>query len=182
MLRGPHPGFVALHMEVSTDGSGQWKPGPGAMGPGCCLPGACCSEMCGNTYPHGETLYPSPHTGTESPCACTQQEGNKDAGWKQPPGAVAIPFWHQGLPWVIPRVPTGRAGPFRHLSPSCNCTGSEGHRSTWPSQPGTPVHVLTACSSQDLIKVHHSFLRAIDVSMMAGGSTLAKVFLDFKER
>uniref|UniRef100_A0A8C9KB01 Vav guanine nucleotide exchange factor 2 n=1 Tax=Panthera tigris altaica TaxID=74533 RepID=A0A8C9KB01_PANTA len=34
----------------------------------------------------------------------------------------------------------------------------------------------------DLIKVHHSFLRAIDVSMMAGGSTLAKVFLDFKER
>lgn len=39
-----------------------------------------------------------------------------------------------------------------------------------------------AGSSQDLIKVHHSFLRAIDVSMMAGGSTLAKVFLDFKER
>lgn len=35
---------------------------------------------------------------------------------------------------------------------------------------------------QDLIKVHHSFLRAIDVSMMAGGSTLAKVFLEFKER
>lgn len=38
------------------------------------------------------------------------------------------------------------------------------------------------CPSQDLIKVHNSFLRAIDVSMMAGGSTLAKVFLDFKER
>ena len=37
-------------------------------------------------------------------------------------------------------------------------------------------------SSQDLIKVHHGFLRAIDVSMMAGGGTLAKVFLDFKER
>uniref|UniRef100_F7EQ30 Vav guanine nucleotide exchange factor 2 n=1 Tax=Callithrix jacchus TaxID=9483 RepID=F7EQ30_CALJA len=36
--------------------------------------------------------------------------------------------------------------------------------------------------TQDLIKVHHSFLRAIDVSMMVGGSTLAKVFLDFKER
>nr|XP_045372267.1 guanine nucleotide exchange factor VAV2 [Camelus bactrianus] len=35
---------------------------------------------------------------------------------------------------------------------------------------------------EDVIKVHHSFLRAIDVSMMAGGSTLAKVFLDFKER
>lgn len=35
---------------------------------------------------------------------------------------------------------------------------------------------------EDLIKVHHSFLRAIDVSMMAGGSTLAKVFLEFKER
>ncbi|XP_011904066.1 PREDICTED: guanine nucleotide exchange factor VAV2 isoform X1 [Cercocebus atys] len=35
---------------------------------------------------------------------------------------------------------------------------------------------------EDLIKVHHSFLRAIDVSMMVGGSTLAKVFLDFKER
>lgn len=35
---------------------------------------------------------------------------------------------------------------------------------------------------QDLIKVHHSFLRAVDVAMMAGGSALAKVFLDFKER
>ncbi|XP_069914890.1 guanine nucleotide exchange factor VAV2 isoform X7 [Oryctolagus cuniculus] len=35
---------------------------------------------------------------------------------------------------------------------------------------------------EDLIKVHHSFLRAIDVSMLAGGSTLARVFLDFKER
>ncbi|KAG8509446.1 Guanine nucleotide exchange factor VAV2, partial [Galemys pyrenaicus] len=35
---------------------------------------------------------------------------------------------------------------------------------------------------EDLIKVHHSFLRAIDVAMMAGGGTLAKVFLDFKER
>ncbi|XP_069871092.1 guanine nucleotide exchange factor VAV2 isoform X5 [Dipodomys merriami] len=35
---------------------------------------------------------------------------------------------------------------------------------------------------EDLIKVHHSFLRAIDVSMMAGGGTLAKVFLEFKER
>ncbi|XP_045145293.1 guanine nucleotide exchange factor VAV2 [Echinops telfairi] len=34
----------------------------------------------------------------------------------------------------------------------------------------------------DLIKVHHSFLRAIDLSMMAGGGSLAKVFLDFKER
>ncbi|KAJ7308200.1 hypothetical protein JRQ81_008719 [Phrynocephalus forsythii] len=35
---------------------------------------------------------------------------------------------------------------------------------------------------EDLIKVHFSFLRAIDVSMMSGGSSLAKVFLDFKER
>ncbi|XP_020837599.1 guanine nucleotide exchange factor VAV2 isoform X5 [Phascolarctos cinereus] len=35
---------------------------------------------------------------------------------------------------------------------------------------------------EDLIKVHNSFLRAIDVSMMAGGSSLAKVFLEFKER
>ncbi|XP_014399705.1 PREDICTED: guanine nucleotide exchange factor VAV2 [Myotis brandtii] len=35
---------------------------------------------------------------------------------------------------------------------------------------------------EDLIKVHHSFLRAIDVAMMAGGGTLAKVFLEFKER
>ncbi|VTJ54351.1 Hypothetical predicted protein [Marmota monax] len=35
---------------------------------------------------------------------------------------------------------------------------------------------------EDLMKVHHSLLRAIDVSMMAGGSTLAKVFLEFKER
>lgn len=44
--------------------------------------------------------------------------------------------------------------------------------------PGTH----SSFSTQDLIKVHHSFLRAIDVSMMVGGSTLAKVFLDFKER
>uniref|UniRef100_A0A8D0DTB8 Vav guanine nucleotide exchange factor 2 n=1 Tax=Salvator merianae TaxID=96440 RepID=A0A8D0DTB8_SALMN len=35
---------------------------------------------------------------------------------------------------------------------------------------------------ENLIKVHFSFLRAIDVSMMSGGSGLAKVFLDFKER
>ncbi|KAM5259570.1 LOW QUALITY PROTEIN: guanine nucleotide exchange factor VAV2 [Hipposideros larvatus] len=35
---------------------------------------------------------------------------------------------------------------------------------------------------EDLIKVHHSFLRSIDLSMMAGGSALAKVFLEFKER
>ncbi|KAK1333997.1 hypothetical protein QTO34_004995 [Cnephaeus nilssonii] len=35
---------------------------------------------------------------------------------------------------------------------------------------------------EDLIRVHHSFLRAIDVAMMAGGGTLAKVFLEFKER
>uniref|UniRef100_A0ABM5F600 Guanine nucleotide exchange factor VAV2 isoform X3 n=1 Tax=Pogona vitticeps TaxID=103695 RepID=A0ABM5F600_9SAUR len=35
---------------------------------------------------------------------------------------------------------------------------------------------------EDLIKVHFSFLRAIDVSMMSGGGSLAKVFLEFKER
>ncbi|XP_045702021.1 guanine nucleotide exchange factor VAV2 isoform X1 [Phyllostomus hastatus] len=35
---------------------------------------------------------------------------------------------------------------------------------------------------EDLIKVHRSFLRAIDLSMMAGGGTLAKVFLEYKER
>ncbi|KAL7978444.1 hypothetical protein Chor_004261 [Crotalus horridus] len=35
---------------------------------------------------------------------------------------------------------------------------------------------------EDLIKVHFNFLRSIDVSMMSGGSTLAKVFLEFKER
>uniref|UniRef100_A0A8C3I948 Vav guanine nucleotide exchange factor 2 n=1 Tax=Chrysemys picta bellii TaxID=8478 RepID=A0A8C3I948_CHRPI len=34
----------------------------------------------------------------------------------------------------------------------------------------------------DLIKVHFNFLRAIDVCMMSGGSSLAKVFLEFKER
>ncbi|KAJ1077665.1 hypothetical protein K5549_010992 [Capra hircus] len=47
-----------------------------------------------------------------------------------------------------------------------------------------PPSLLTRSrfSSQELIKVHHSFLRAIDVSMMAGGGSLAKVFLDFKER
>lgn len=35
---------------------------------------------------------------------------------------------------------------------------------------------------QDLIKVHFNFLRSIDISMMSGGSGLAKVFLEFKER
>lgn len=32
------------------------------------------------------------------------------------------------------------------------------------------------------MKVHQSFLRAIDLAMLAGGGSLAKVFLDFKER
>ncbi|KAJ6652845.1 hypothetical protein lerEdw1_010563 [Lerista edwardsae] len=35
---------------------------------------------------------------------------------------------------------------------------------------------------EDLIKVHFNFLRSIDISMMSGGSSLAKVFLEFKER
>nr|XP_033817924.1 guanine nucleotide exchange factor VAV2 isoform X1 [Geotrypetes seraphini] len=35
---------------------------------------------------------------------------------------------------------------------------------------------------EELIKVHFSFLRAIDLSMMSGGSSLAKVFLDYKEK
>ncbi|XP_054988961.1 guanine nucleotide exchange factor VAV2 isoform X4 [Sorex araneus] len=35
---------------------------------------------------------------------------------------------------------------------------------------------------EDLMKVHQSFLRAIDVAMLAGGGSLATVFLDFKER
>lgn len=35
---------------------------------------------------------------------------------------------------------------------------------------------------EDLIKVHYSFLKAIDVSMMSGGSSLAKVFLEYKDR
>lgn len=35
---------------------------------------------------------------------------------------------------------------------------------------------------QDLTKVHHGFLRAVGASVMLGGGTLAKVFLDFKER
>lgn len=38
------------------------------------------------------------------------------------------------------------------------------------------------CAPQDLMKVHQSFLRAIDLAMLAGGGSLAKVFLDFKER
>uniref|UniRef100_A0A8C6JQU5 Uncharacterized protein n=1 Tax=Melopsittacus undulatus TaxID=13146 RepID=A0A8C6JQU5_MELUD len=44
-----------------------------------------------------------------------------------------------------------------------------------PIIAGSHIHL-------DLIKVHFSFLRAIDVSMMSGGSSLAKVFLEFKER
>ncbi|XP_030063550.1 guanine nucleotide exchange factor VAV2 isoform X2 [Microcaecilia unicolor] len=35
---------------------------------------------------------------------------------------------------------------------------------------------------EELIKVHFSFLRAIDLSMMSGGSSLAKVFLEYKEK
>ncbi|XP_021117433.1 guanine nucleotide exchange factor VAV2 isoform X3 [Heterocephalus glaber] len=47
----------------------------------------------------------------------------------------------------------------------------------------SPVDMATVfINLEDLIKVHHSFLRAIDMSMMAGGGTLAKVFLEFKER
>lgn len=54
---------------------------------------------------------------------------------------------------------------------------------TGPRQPGGPVCMLMhVLPSQDLIKVHRSFLRAIDLSMMAGGGTLAKVFLEYKER
>ncbi|XP_039738854.1 guanine nucleotide exchange factor VAV2 isoform X2 [Pteropus medius] len=52
------------------------------------------------------------------------------------------------------------------------------------SLPGARSVLAEECfhACQDLIKVHHSFLRAVDVAMMAGGSALAKVFLDFKER
>ncbi|XP_029470781.1 guanine nucleotide exchange factor VAV2 isoform X2 [Rhinatrema bivittatum] len=35
---------------------------------------------------------------------------------------------------------------------------------------------------EELIKVHFSFLRAIDLSMLSGGSSLAKVFLEYKEK
>uniref|UniRef100_A0A8C9RJB9 Vav guanine nucleotide exchange factor 2 n=1 Tax=Scleropages formosus TaxID=113540 RepID=A0A8C9RJB9_SCLFO len=35
---------------------------------------------------------------------------------------------------------------------------------------------------EDVIKVHFSLLRAIDMNMMSGGSGLGKIFLDFKER
>lgn len=61
-----------------------------------------------------------------------------------------------------------------HPAAPLGCVGQQGL--------AVPGCALTLLSLQDLIKVHHSFLRAIDVSMMAGGSTLAKVFLEFKER
>uniref|UniRef100_A0A8C9ST23 Vav guanine nucleotide exchange factor 2 n=1 Tax=Scleropages formosus TaxID=113540 RepID=A0A8C9ST23_SCLFO len=35
---------------------------------------------------------------------------------------------------------------------------------------------------EDIIKVHFSLLRAIDMNMVTGGSGLGKIFLDFKER
>lgn len=35
---------------------------------------------------------------------------------------------------------------------------------------------------EDVIKVHFALLRAIDLSMVSGGSGLGKIFLDFKER
>uniref|UniRef100_A0A8C4LR27 Vav guanine nucleotide exchange factor 2 n=1 Tax=Equus asinus asinus TaxID=83772 RepID=A0A8C4LR27_EQUAS len=43
-----------------------------------------------------------------------------------------------------------------------------------PGLLGVLSQELPTGHPSDLIKVHHSFLRAIDVSMMAGGSTLAK--------
>lgn len=106
--------------------------------------------------------------------------------------------WLQVLPGVGRRV-SGQAGT---AVTGCRAVQwlASGEAHTWPSFKQQPQKSLTRASasalhprplslltrscfsSQDLIKVHHSFLRAIDVSMMAGGSSLAKVFLDFKER
>ena len=36
--------------------------------------------------------------------------------------------------------------------------------------------------SQDVIKVHFTLLRAIDLNMVGGGNGLGNIFLDFKER
>ena len=114
--------------------------------------------------------------------------GHEDAGWGLAPGSA----WG----WA-PCVWTGWYGRGRCRAVQWLASG-EAH--TWPSfkqqprksltrasapapRPRPPSLLTRSCfSSQDLIKVHHSFLRAIDVSMMAGGSSLAKVFLDFKER
>uniref|UniRef100_A0A3B3S6D4 Vav guanine nucleotide exchange factor 2 n=1 Tax=Paramormyrops kingsleyae TaxID=1676925 RepID=A0A3B3S6D4_9TELE len=41
---------------------------------------------------------------------------------------------------------------------------------------------LTLPFLSDVIKVHFSLLRAIDLNMMSGGNGLGKIFLDFKER
>lgn len=182
MLRGPHPGFVALHMEAAQTAvdSGSLGQGPWGQGAACRVPAALkCVET---PTPMERLCTPAPILGQRVPVPAHSRKVTRMLGGNSPLGLSPSHSGTRACPGLAPRVPTGLAGPFRRPSPSCNCTGSEGRRSMWPSQPGTPVHVPTACSSQDLIKVHHSFLRAIDVSMMAGGSTLAKVFLDFKER
>uniref|UniRef100_A0A8C6TKS2 Vav 2 guanine nucleotide exchange factor n=1 Tax=Neogobius melanostomus TaxID=47308 RepID=A0A8C6TKS2_9GOBI len=43
-------------------------------------------------------------------------------------------------------------------------------------------HCFLARVPQDVIKTHFALLRAIDLSMVSGGSGLGKIFLDFKER
>lgn len=80
---------------------------------------------------------------------------------------------HSPPGWVTPTL--CGTHPHARASPSESDQGPVG-----PS--GGCLLTCRRLSLQDLIRVHHSFLRAIDVAMMAGGGTLAKVFLEFKER
>lgn len=102
--------------------------------------------------------------------------------WTLPAGHVRIPVAPPS--WITPGIYVGTHAPCPGLSQKCVVEAQEANlmRSLCALPAGEPAHALTALSSQDLIKVHHSFLRSIDVSMMAGGSALAKVFLEFKER
>lgn len=84
-------------------------------------------------------------------------------------------------PWAPAREPSWLG--YTHIlwdAPPCPGLSIESEQGPGASL-AVPAHV-PAAFPQDLIRVHHSFLRAIDVAMMAGGGTLAKVFLEFKER
>uniref|UniRef100_A0A667J4Z8 Vav guanine nucleotide exchange factor 2 n=1 Tax=Lynx canadensis TaxID=61383 RepID=A0A667J4Z8_LYNCA len=134
--------------------------------------------------------------GREPLCPCTQQDSTRMLSGNSPLGGHRCHSGTRACPRRAALCLSRLRGPFTRLAPqhllvfawgarprpglSKFSTTADGNRSR--GRPGVPVHAPTAFSPQDLIKVHHSFLRAIDVSMMAGGSTLAKVFLDFKER
>lgn len=155
---------------------------------------ACQPPLCSGVRTH----FPRPrfHSGETSPVRApaplhsrVQRAGPDDAGWGRAPCvwtgcADSGRLWHllvNGSRCVRVEV---RPAPGRSRGRPSIRTAARKERDHGARVPPSLLCLLTrGCFlSQDLIKVHHSFLRAIDVSMMAGGSSLAKVFLDFKER